>query len=133
MIDRLAKGLQIAVVLAAFIAALWCIIVATEPAGALEITAAVLVSLLISGGLWGVILCVQDETENYQPVIAPFLEQHLLKPRKGQRPVTGYEQGLAEGRAEARAEIRGKLREQGFDLDKILPPGKGNSDAAGDH
>ena len=38
---------------------------------------------------------------------------------------------LAEGRAQARAEIRHRLKEQGIDLDDLLPPDEAEPGAGG--
>ena len=59
-------------------------------------------------------------------VLARYINQHLLEPLKEQQREEGRQQGLKEGRQLGRKQaiddIRGKLREQGFDLDELLPP-----------
>ena len=59
-------------------------------------------------------------------VLARYINQHLLEPLKEQQREEGRQQGLKEGRQQGRKQamddIRDKLREQGFNLDELLPP-----------
>ena len=55
-------------------------------------------------------------------VLANFLNQHLLEPLKERQREEGRVQGEARGRARERERIRARLREQGYDLDSMLPP-----------
>ncbi len=68
--------------------------------------------------MWGMLLCVADETSEYKPVIAPFLERHLLKPLEERR----WEKWREEGQAQAHAEIRARLKQRGLNPDDFLPP-----------
>ena len=84
----------------------------------LGIGAALLTGLMMSGLMWGMRLRIMDGTTEYKPVIAPFLERHLLKPVEKRR----WEKWREEGREQARAKIRARLKQRGLNPDELLPP-----------
>ena len=62
----------------------------------LGLGAATLIGLMTSCGMWGMLLCLLDETPERQPVIAPFLERHLRKPLEKQQSKNGVKQDRRE-------------------------------------
>ncbi len=84
----------------------------------LGIGAATLIGLMVSCGMWGVLLCSQDEAPKRQLVIGPFLERHVLQPLEKRR----WEKWREEGRAQERAEIRARMEKLGLNPDEFLPP-----------
>ena len=58
----------------------------------LGLGAATLIGLMMSCGMWGMLLCLLNESVERQPVIAPFLERHLRKPVEKQQSEDGVKQ-----------------------------------------
>ena len=116
MSSRKEKAWLVAISVAVSIRLVWYLM--TDTGLGLGTTA--LIGLMTSCGIWGMLLCLLDETPERQPVIAPFLERHLLEPQE-QRLL---EQGREEERKANKARIaaaRKLLAERGFNPDQFLP------------
>ena len=134
---KLKRVLQVAVSIGIYSAVLWYSISIQEN---IDGPLAYLMLGVISLGIaYGVAVAVFKVTgEAYKEVsggimvLAEFLNRHLLEPQKQRLLQQGLEQGREEGRVEGQAKerdsIRAKLREQGYDLDKMLTPEE-NGDA----
>ena len=81
-----------------------------------------LISFGIAYGVWTAVFKVSGEIAGGLMVLAEFLNRHLLEPQKQRLLQQGREEGRVEGQAKERDSIRAKLREQGYDLDKMLTP-----------
>ena len=96
----------------------------------LAISAIALTALGVAYSVLLVLSGVAREVGEDIMVLARYINQHLLEPLKEQQREEGRQQGLKEGlkegrqqgRKQAMDDIRDKLREQGFNLDELLPP-----------
>ena len=115
------KMLRAAFAVALFAALLWCGVDAYQPKGPLATTVTVMVCLAATHGLCALLFRSRDKRPERKPVLASFLERHLLKPLEERR----WEKSREEGRAQARAEIRARLKQSGLNPDDFLPSEKG--------
>ena len=92
----------------------------------LTITAIALTALGVAYSVLLVLSGVAREVGEDIMVLARYINQHLLEPLKEEQREEGRQQGLKEGRKQGRKQavddIRTRLRDQGIDLDELLPP-----------
>jgi hypothetical protein len=115
------KMLRAVFAVALFAVLLWYGVDAYQPKGALATTVTVMVCLAATHGLCALLFRSRDKRPESKPVLAPFLERHVLKPLEERR----WEKWREEGQAQARAEIRGRLKQRGLNSDDFLPSEEG--------
>ena len=77
-----------------------------------------IIVLILSGG--GTVMLLFKAYDQFQENRKRRAEERAAALAEGQ--AQGLAEGRAQGRAEARAEIQDRLKEQGIDLDDLLPP-----------
>ncbi len=87
---------------------------------------AIIVFILAGGGA-GMLLF--DAYDRFQEIRKRRAEERAAALAEGQ--AQGRAEGRAQGRAEARAEIQDRLKEQGINLDDLLPPDEPEPDNQG--
>ena len=116
------------------------------PPDTLTLAVVVITALGVAYGACVALFQVIKETTGGIMVLAHFLNQHLVEPLKERQREQGREQGIEQGREQGRElgikqgrelgikqgqklgrqterdRIRTQLREQGLDLDELLPP-----------
>ena len=113
------KAMQAIVAVLIYAGILWYSINAdADASGAAAYGMIAVISLGIAYGVTVAVFRVASEIGGSIMVIAAFLNRHLLEPQK-QRLMA---QGLEQGRKEERNNIREQLRQQGYNLDELLPP-----------
>ena len=123
------KMLRAVFAVALFALLLWWGIEAYQPKSALATAVTVMVCLAATHGLCALLFRSEAEETKHQPVLAPFLERHVLNPlgnRLEQRRLEKWrEEGWAQAakqNAEAMTTARRLMRERGLNPDDFLPP-----------